>query len=177
MAKKYEVLNERFGELTVLSKVDSKNKHSRYKCSCTCGKTVYVSAYDLISKRRISCGCIKQRKTVYDPLRYFLKRMKRRVKESTDIDIHFLWDLYMMQGGKCFYTGIDLVLDENNAYTVSIDRIDSSKGYVKDNIVLTCRNINLFKNVLSANEFMNMLETIREIDKNQIPYYKLQLTQ
>lgn len=43
---------------------------------------------------------------------------------------------------------------------VSIDRLDSSKGYTIDNIVLTDYRINVMKNDLSVSEFKNLIELI-----------------
>jgi len=58
-------------------------------------------------------------------------------------------DMFSRQGNKCSLTGIDfdfIVPDEswkNNPYSPSIDRVDSSKGYLLNNVrlVLTCVNL------------------------------------
>lgn len=54
----------------------------------------------------------------------------------------------------CYYTGKPLTLKTNSYYTVSLDRLDSSKGYTKDNVVLCCAFINAMKNVLTYDQFI-----------------------
>ena len=52
--------------------------------------------------------------------------------------------------------------DNNNINnnTLSIDRIDSNKGYLKDNVVLVTGLINLMKNDLSDSEFRNIIKIL-----------------
>jgi hypothetical protein len=48
-----------------------------------------------------------------------------------------------------------------NPFQVSIDRIESSKGYTKNNTVLCCQSINYMKNdypIESFNLFFNSLQ-------------------
>lgn len=54
---------------------------------------------------------------------------------------------------KDYYTGI--IPQDYKEY--SIDRIDSSKGYIEGNIVITTNKINLMKNDLSLEEFKNQI--------------------
>jgi hypothetical protein len=63
---------------------------------------------------------------------------------SVDIDFDFLVELFNKQKGLCAYSGIPLQFGsyhENN-WTVSLERIDVSKGYVKDNVCLICLEFN-----------------------------------
>lgn len=69
-----------------------------------------------------------------------------------DIDLNWLEKLYSKQEGKCLLTGFDLVLINTaksgyNPYSPSIDRIDSTKGYTKDNARLVCTAVNIALNV------------------------------
>lgn len=54
----------------------------------------------------------------------------------------------------CHYTGRQLILDKNKYDTVSLDRLDSSKGYTKDNVVFCCEFINRMKMELTYNQFI-----------------------
>jgi hypothetical protein len=60
----------------------------------------------------------------------------------------------------CFYTGDDLVLGQNKPNTISLDRIDSSKGYSEENVVFCCANVNRFKASISLDDFVNMCKKI-----------------
>lgn len=55
---------------------------------------------------------------------------------------------------KCFYTGIKFDFLNNGNYYPSIDRLDSSKGYVFSNIVICIQKLNLMKHTLELEEFI-----------------------
>jgi len=165
-----------FNRLVVLEKVKSYNHEVIYKCLCDCGQITYGSKNKIISGKKKSCGCLRNTKNSKDPLRKSLNRVYNRITKNkkwhnTDITLEFLWDLYIQQGGRCYYTGLDLELIKDNEYTISVDRIDSSKSYMKNNIVLTCRYVNFFKNNLSIDQFITLLENIKNIKKSIIPYF------
>lgn len=73
-------------------------------------------------------------------------------------------DIYNLQEGKCYYSGLKMstgIGDINSKEScLSIDRVDSSKGYEKDNVVLCCTGINIMKNNLDKNEFINFCKLI-----------------
>ena len=47
-------------------------------------------------------------------------------------------------------------------YNISIDRIDSSKGYIKGNIQLVCGIVNVMKSDSSEDEFLQLCKKIVE---------------
>lgn len=47
---------------------------------------------------------------------------------------------------------------------MSLDRLDSSKGYIPGNIVITHKIINIMKNDLSINEFKTYITNLYNID-------------
>lgn len=61
--------------------------------------------------------------------------------------------MYDAQGGLCAVTGLPMQFSAlesgKNSYAVSVDRIDSSRGYYQDNIRLVCARVNLMKMELS----------------------------
>jgi hypothetical protein len=52
---------------------------------------------------------------------------------------------------------LDLVFESYNMLSPSVDRIDSTKGYIKGNVVITHRITNLGKNSHPFDEFINQL--------------------
>lgn len=60
----------------------------------------------------------------------------------------------------CHYTGNALVLESNKWNTISLDRLDSSKGYTINNVVYCCSFVNLMKHTLSYDNFIESCKTI-----------------
>ena len=72
-------------------------------------------------------------------------------------------DKWNQQGGKCALTGLQMITKKGIGQignSCSIDRIDSNKGYVKDNIRLVRADINRFKGTWSDNELLEMCSRI-----------------
>lgn len=84
-------------------------------------------------------------------------------------------DIYMKQKGKCALSKKDLTFNyatkakqynnslnkvklvrEINDFNISISRIDNNKGYTIDNVQLIACRINLMKNTLSNNQFIEL---------------------
>ena len=74
-----------------------------------------------------------------------------------EITLDDIADLYEEQEGQCALTGWDIVFPEcghAQLTTVSIDRIDSSFGYLKENIQLVDKRVNMMKQSYSQEEFI-----------------------
>jgi len=68
-----------------------------------------------------------------------------------------LWYEREAEDGVCFYCGSALVFEGGpTLQTASVDRIDNSKGYTQDNMVLCCQRCNVIKG--SWFTFEEMLE-------------------
>lgn len=78
-----------------------------------------------------------------------------------EITIDDVWNLYIKQNKKCALTGWDINFsNKKGETTASVDRIDSSKGYVKDNVQLVHKDINRFKMAFSEKDFYNMCKSV-----------------
>ncbi len=104
----------------------------------------------------------------YTGFRDFMRRIKRKDYEH-NIDLAYLkevWD----KCNVCVYSGVELVLpthrkNNNPLITASIDRIDSSKGYVKGNIQFISITANHAKNSMSHEQMMEFCNLIKENKK------------
>ncbi len=87
---------------------------------------------------------------------------KRKKITSFDITLETIRNLWSKQQGKCYYTGIEMILIARQKIPsqVSIDRIDSEKGYTIKNTVLCCQAINFCKNDYTPAQFNEFLEKI-----------------
>lgn len=63
-----------------------------------------------------------------------------------DLDYKFLLNLFKKQNGLCFYSGIPMKTHGTKDYdTISLDRVDSNKGYIKNNVVFCLNSVNIMK--------------------------------
>lgn len=105
------------------------------------------------------------RRDEFTPFRYTLRNAKKRFKEF-DLDLEYLKNLWEDQKGICPYTKIKLELPEYKhqvedvTVRASLDRIDSSKGYIKGNVQFISTPINYMKSDLSHEKTFEFLKTI-----------------
>lgn len=80
-----------------------------------------------------------------------------RSKHGCSIVFGDLQELWIKQNGKCAVSGLSMTTgnDVFNMTKISLDRIDSTKGYDIDNIRLVCWWVNLAKWRLDNEEFVN----------------------
>ena len=115
------------------------------------------------------CG---NRKDEYSPFRFFLNKGHASMikhKDEIDIDEKYLKELWEKQNGVCPYTGIKMILPKTTHKSnqikslkrASLDRIDPSKGYLKNNVEFICYAINNAKNNFSKEEMKNFISEIK----------------
>lgn len=87
-----------------------------------------------------------------------------RRRQGKDVQVKgpaFLVALWSKQEGRCFYTGLPMLTDaKGSPYSVSVDRRDSSVGYVEGNVVLCLMAINFMKNDWSEGELRILLDDL-----------------
>lgn len=103
---------------------------------------------------------------VHDVLRsrfYGARDRARRKNLEFDITLDYLMYLWNKQQGKCALSGIKMttvLYDGRIPTNVSLDRIDTKKGYTMDNVQLVCMAVNQMKNDLSINELYSFCKNI-----------------
>lgn len=60
-----DITGKRFGRLTALYIVGSRNRRKLWHCRCDCGREIDVESSYLIDGSRISCGCVKSMPEVF----------------------------------------------------------------------------------------------------------------
>jgi hypothetical protein len=117
-------------------------------------------------ERTIESFLAVQARSVKHRCIYLNKRSYAKYDEC-DFDSQFLIDLWYSNDGKCAITGLQMNHKTGNLYTVSVDRIDSTKSYTKDNVQLICKGINFLKNKHTQDETIDFLNQYYETRKQQ----------
>lgn len=81
-----------------------------------------------------------------------------------DLDLDYLCNLWETQEGRCALTNEVLTLEREvkrwSSSLVSIDRIDNTKGYTKDNVWLVMTKVNFAKGTQSVKDFVEMCRKV-----------------
>ena len=64
------------------------------------------------------------------------------------------------QNNKCYISKQNISMIENDWYSISLDRLDNSLGYTKDNTIVVTKFVNSSKNDLPLNIFLKMLKEV-----------------
>lgn len=167
-----DITGQRFGNLEVLRMEQDLSRKDRMWfaiCKCyVCGRGDYkVKPYWVKGKygsHTKSCGCDKtyfKRQTGRNSSKFrghgemnscFVSNAERRARNKNlefDLDAKFLWELYEKQNRRCALSGEPIKFPQTNRQrhlgTASLDRIDSSKGYIKINVQWVHKDINNLK--------------------------------
>lgn len=178
-------VGQKFGALTVLYQWMEPRKGNgntngmlerTVAVKCECGNIVRKK-YHNINKHRAksslpikctrNCPTMHLQSVIKERLGAYKKRCRDANREFTLTEVQFE---FLVTSG-CHYCGSidkgkvhinslrgrDIYVDIN-----TIDRIDSSKGYIPGNVVSACNDCNLLKNNRTYNEFINKIKAIYE---------------
>lgn len=184
--KKLDLIGKKFGLLTVIEETNKTSAgHSNWICKCECGNFVNRTGTSLRRSKYSSCDNCRGTMIRRENSKHFKgvgeisatwfdevvvrsangSKGNRKIKEI-NIDINYLWELFLKQNRKCVYTNLELSFPKNNSNgakkdsTVSLDRIDSNKGYIKGNVQFVHKHVNIMKNVFEHNYFIDMCKLI-----------------
>lgn len=96
----------------------------------------------------------------------FWTRIKRSAKERArefNITIEYAWNLYETQHRKCRLSCLPIVfssLCQSSDGTASLDRIDSSKGYIEGNVQWVHKDINMMKQDHTDSDFIVLCKAV-----------------
>ena len=167
---------QKFGMLTALNFEGligkSRTLKSLWNFRCDCGNNTTKVIYDVVNGKTKSCGCLNHKrgkdakhwKGYKDiPSTYFssLKQGAATRNMEFKITIQYIWNLFVKQNKKCNLSGAELKFDTDNfKNTSSLDRIDSSKGYVKGNVQWVHKTINFMKQNMDDADFVNWCKIV-----------------
>lgn len=140
---------------------------------CKCGNECLANASLLRLGKRRSCGCFK---TAIGEERWYawkgcgeisgehwagIRHGATSRKLDFNISIQEAWQLFLSQDRKCKLSGVELSFSQKKA-TASLDRIDSSVGYVNNNIQWLHKDVNFMKQNFKEDHFINLCKLIAE---------------
>lgn len=150
------------------------------KCCTTCKQNLtladfYVSTNRGKQKYSSYCkDCSKRKATLHkktyverhyrdveSKMKNLLTKARHRNKEYDDtLSVSYLVEVYTKQKGLCAYSEMPLSLEANHPHSMSLDRKDSSKGYVVGNLQLVSSAVNRMKQEFSEEFFLTMCDKI-----------------
>lgn len=137
-------------------KVNDNSMRAYQKSVCLdCSKVFIKDTYNKFNDRASIATALSRRLT-------YIKPRAKHFQMDYDLDLDFLIKLYNEQDGKCAYTKFPMQRIGRSNMSISVDRIDSDKGYVKGNVVLCLTCINLMKHKCSTNDFVRFCRIISE---------------
>jgi hypothetical protein len=170
---KYEdLIGRRFGKLTVIKYAGKAVKETSWVCRCDCGKIITIRARSLKQVINPNCGeCTPalhgsehhawqgHGEISQNLWRSYQNSAKDR-KLEFNISIEYAWELFLKQERRCAYTGWGLYFNKTfknqKDRTASLDRIDSTKGYIEGNVHWVHRIINKLKKNLPHEDFIKI---------------------
>jgi hypothetical protein len=161
--------------------VSTKKKERYWNIECHCGNIFRLNTYEIFKSNQKSCGCIfkskdyklshPNRKGYKDISGIIWSKIKRDAKArgiQFDLNIEDLWELLESQNRKCKLSGLELSFRKkakDYTGTASLDRIDSKKGYIIDNIQWVHKTINTMKMDLEQETFLMYCNLIVQNNK------------
>ena len=175
-----DLTGQRFSRLSVIGEYPQRGSRGQvlWICKCDCGEETATRGESLRSGKAKSCGCLQKEKASLNG--------KLKAKPSNEVAGNTCFCSYknrarlkgvgfdlskkefvgfMMQ--PCFYCGEKAGNkfkhskgDYKDYFYNGIDRLDSSLGYAKGNVVPCCKNCNYAKGVRGFTEFVDWVKKI-----------------
>lgn len=171
--RKYKSGDKAFN-LTFLEYLPYDGSHVKIKVQCSCGN-VFQTTSHLFGKTKTCRKCYNLQKGPQHPSykgtqhvsqTYFsqikLNASKRNIQFK--LTIKYLDKLLQSQEFKCYLSGMKISI---NNRTASLDRIDSSIGYVKNNVAWCHKDINRIKSNFSNEYFIHICKQVSDTHFDQ----------
>ena len=189
----YFKLSQKIGKWEIISTNiihHEKTKEAQIKCRCECGFEKLVYCLTLIKGQSTACfncghgnkGESNAKWKGYKEVPgSFINRITSRSKKSNrevKINAEDIYDLWIKQDKKCSLSGLPIDFTNTNPgninrkeskydliCTASPDRINSNKGYTKDNVQLVHKDVNMIKKEYDQDYFLKLCQLITENNK------------
>lgn len=189
-----KLMGQKFNKLLIqnLTKERTKDGHIIVKCLCDCG-VEFTTMLSLIKKGEVkSCGCLNSEAILKNLEKAKLLQISREPKIASARKIYFnryadgdlSFEEFLFHSQKdCYYCGAKPTTIFNSfvgkyaeqhplsnrakdGYFIynGLDRINSSLGHIKENIVTCCPTCNRAKLAMTTKEFFLWIKTVYEFN-------------
>lgn len=170
-----DLTGQRFGKWLILKRgPNSSTRRSRWVCRCDCGTTRLVQSGHLRRGLSTQCrGCARFQGYEQISLAYW-NHLINGAKErgiGFKLTIEEAWQQFLRQQSRCALTGQVIFFARCygvDLQTASLDRIDSSSGYIVDNIQWTHKDINMLKGSISVERFIQLCQLVTNYQNNKL---------
>lgn len=167
-----------YNYLTILDAYAGPDGHWFCRYHCRCGNEGVKRLDGVVSGRVPSCGCVgKVRPSVQGSknpafrgcgelrAQRFLEiqRCAERRNLTFSITKEYVWDLFLKQSRCCALSGLPLTFGRvyfPHETTASLDRIDSTVGYIEGNVQWVHKDVNKIKRDLPQDRFLELCRII-----------------
>lgn len=182
LQEQYDITDQKFGKLIAKEIVGHTKKGLViWKCVCKCGNEVDVTGNQLRTGRKKSCGCLQKltgkKHHSWNGYKGIYKNNWTRIISNSktrklpfNITIEYVWELFIKQNKRCALSGVPLTFAPSykpEEHTASLDRIDSSKGYVEGNVQWVHKKVNKIKMDMSDKEFIDWCKKVTEHNEHK----------
>lgn len=142
----------------------NKEKGRRNYCSRSCVGKDNIS--NIPKETKVWDHLSGRKHDKYSNLRVFMRSSKSRMNKEVNITLDDLLNQWELQKGICVYSNIQLIKPKAKGsndpiITASLDRIDSSKGYIKGNIQFVSMAMNFMKGKMSHEQTLELINIIK----------------
>lgn len=150
---------------TTGKRVDGSPKYNSWCKSCISQKQASYHQRTW-GEDKLKYTAFKRTKSVRSYLQYLRGKAVQRGKAGGVLSLDVLELLWQTQQGRCALTGWPMTMELAAGVVptnCSLDRIDSSQGYVVGNVQLVCRAANTAKSNLTTAEFVQLCRAVVEM--------------
>lgn len=179
--KYFPKVGDRFGKWTV---VDPEVKKGNALCKCDCGTVNTVGRHELytgLSKGCVHCGQRFRKGHHMKPFKHipstYLAVVKANAKDRNlefNLTLEYLDNLLERQDFTCALSGVKLYAPkllksytgynalDRKSFTMSLDRVDSTKGYLEGNVQWVHKHVNVMKGAMTDLAFISICKLVAD---------------
>ena len=95
-----------------------------------------------------------------------IRRDAKKVGREFNITAEYIWELFIKQNRKCALSGVEIWFAKTSMNigkdknTASLDRIDSTKGYIEGNVQWVHKWVNIMKRNMTDDQFIDFCQKV-----------------